>query len=160
MQMFTHGTITGLMFLTVGFIYERTHTRHIPDLGGLATKMPIFAVSMLIAGLASLGLPGTSGFVSEILIFMGSFAAWKFITAIATIAVVLTAGYILWMIQRAIFEKIPSKFNSLTDAQPHEIIPIAMLVISILFVGIYPAFISDIFTLGLEPIVASVEAIN
>ena len=122
--------------------------------------MPIFAVSMLIAGLASLGLPGTSGFVSEILIFMGSFAAWKFITAIATIAVVLTAGYILWMIQRAIFEKIPSKFNSLTDAQPHEIIPIAMLVISILFVGIYPAFISDIFTLGLEPIVASVEAIN
>ena len=160
MQMFTHGTITGLMFLTVGFIYERTHTRNIPDLGGLATKMPIFAVSMLIAGLASLGLPGTSGFVSEILIFMGSFAAWKFITAIATIAVVLTAGYILWMIQRAIFEKIPSKFNSLTDAQTHEIVPIAMLIISILFVGIYPAFISDIFTLGLEDIVASVEAIN
>lgn len=160
MQMFTHGTITGLMFLTVGFIYERTHTRHIPDLGGLANIMPIFAVSILISGLASLGLPGTSGFVSEILIFMGSFAAWKYITAIATVAVVLTAGYILWMIQRAMFGKRPTKFDSLSDAQIHEMIPIAMLIISIIFVGIYPAFISDIFTLGLEPIVASVEAIN
>ena len=73
LQMFTHGTITGLMFLVVGFIYEKVHTRYIPDLGGLATRMPILASALLIAGLASLGLPLTSGFVSEIMVFLGAF---------------------------------------------------------------------------------------
>jgi len=160
LQMFTHGTITGLMFLTVGFIYERTHTRYIPDLGGLANVMPILASSILIAGLASLGLPGTSGFVAEIIIFMGSFAAFPILTAIATVAVVLTAGYILWMIQRSMFGKRPEKFDSLSDAKAHEIIPITMLIISIIFVGVYPSFISDIFTLGIEPIASAVGVIN
>ena len=69
MQLFTHGTITGLLFLCVGVLYERTHTRYIPDLGGLAHRMPFLAVAFIIAGLASLGLPGLSGFVSEILVF-------------------------------------------------------------------------------------------
>ncbi|MCX8214128.1 MAG: NADH-quinone oxidoreductase subunit M, partial [SAR202 cluster bacterium] len=76
LQMFTHGTIAGLMFLVVGLMYEKAHTRYIPDLGGLATRMPVIAAVFLLAGLASLGLPGTSGFVSEILVFLGAFPVY------------------------------------------------------------------------------------
>ena len=73
LQMFSHGAITGLLFLLVGYVYERAHTRHIPDLGGLAGRMPLLSAAMLIAGLASLGLPSTAGFVSEIQVFLGTF---------------------------------------------------------------------------------------
>ena len=160
LQMFTHGTITGLLFLTVGFIYERAHTRHIPDLGGLSGRMPFLATSLLIAGLASLGLPGTSGFVAEITIFLGSFPAWKIFAIIAASGVVLTAGYILWMIQRAMFGERPAHHDKLTDASLPEMIPIAILIVSIVGVGIYPSIISDMFVKGLEPIILSVEALN
>ncbi|MED5429630.1 MAG: NADH-quinone oxidoreductase subunit M [Chloroflexota bacterium] len=156
LQMFTHGTITGLLFLTVGFIYEKAHTRYIPDLGGLANRMPFLAAGLLVAGLASLGLPGTSGFVAEITIFMGSFPAWHWFAALAAIGVVLTAGYILWMIQRVMFGPQLLRHNNLSDASIPEMIPVAILVASILVVGIYPAVISDVFNTGLDPIVAEI----
>ena len=160
LQMFTHGTITGLLFLTIGFIYERTHTRHIPDLGGLSLKMPLLTISILIAGLASLGLPGTSGFVSELTIFMGSFKAWTLFTSISVFGVVLAAGYILWMIQRSMFGPLPTRFNSLSDATWAELIPITILIISIISIGIYPSIISDMFSEGIKPITIAIEAIN
>ena len=158
LQMFTHGTITGLLFLTVGFIYEKAHTRYIPDLGGLANRMPFLAAGLLVAGLASLGLPGTSGFVAEITIFMGSFPAWHWFAALAAIGVVLTAGYILWMIQRVMFGPQLLRHNSLSDASIPEMIPVAILVASILVVGIYPAVISDVFNTGLDPIVGEITS--
>ena len=158
LQMFTHGTITGLLFLTVGFIYEKAHTRHIPDLGGLANRMPFLAAGLLVAGLASLGLPGTSGFVAEITIFMGSFPAWHWFAALAAIGVVLTAGYILWMIQRVMFGPQLLRHNNLSDASIPEMIPVAILVASILVVGIYPAVISDVFNTGLDPIVGEITS--
>ncbi|HJO83273.1 MAG TPA: NADH-quinone oxidoreductase subunit M, partial [SAR202 cluster bacterium] len=101
LQMFTHGTITGLLFLLVGYIYEKAHTRYIPDLGGLAGKMPLLTASLVVAGLASLGLPSTSGFVAEIHVFLGAFAVWSWLTAIGAFGVVITAAYVLWMIQRS-----------------------------------------------------------
>ena len=158
LQMFTHGTITGLLFLTVGFIYEKAHTRYIPDLGGLANRMPFLAAGLLVAGLASLGLPGTSGFVAEITIFMGSFPAWHWFAALAAIGVVLTAGYILWMIQRVMFGPQLLRHNNLSDASIPEMIPVAILVASILVVGIYPAVISDVFNTGLAPIVGEITS--
>ena len=158
LQMFTHGTITGLLFLTVGFIYEKAHTRYIPDLGGLANRMPFLAAGLLVAGLASLGLPGTSGFVAEITIFMGSFPAWHWLAALAAIGVVLTAGYILWMIQRVMFGPQLLRHNNLSDASIPEMIPVAILVASILVVGIYPAVISDVFNTGLDPIVGEITS--
>ena len=149
LQMFTHGTITGLLFLTIGFIYERTHTRHIPDLGGLARRMPILTVSLVVAGLASLGLPGTSGFVAEVTIFVGAFPAFKIATIIAAFGVVLTAGYILWMIQRSMFGPEKPQFEQIGDATAVQVIPIGILIISIIAVGIYPAFVSDVFADGI-----------
>ncbi|MDA1189552.1 MAG: NADH-quinone oxidoreductase subunit M, partial [Chloroflexi bacterium] len=139
LQMFTHGTITGLMFLVVGMIYDRAHTRYIPDLGGLASRMPALAAAFLIAGLASLGLPGTSGFVAEILIFLGVFPVWGWVTAFAAIGVVITAGYVLWMIQRTMFGPRLPRWDELRDPRPWEFIPVAVLIVMILVVGIYPA---------------------
>ena len=103
MQMFTHGTITGLSFLTVGLIYDRTHTRDINKLGAIARKMPMVALFFVISGLASLGLPGLSGFVSEIMVFLGTYKVYPVETIISAFGVVLAAGYILWMTQRALF---------------------------------------------------------
>ena len=157
LQMFTHGTITGLLFLLVGFIYEKTHTRYIPDLGGLATRMPVLASAFLLAGLASLGLPGTSGFVSEVFVFLGTFPVWGWLTAVSAFGLVLTAGYILWMVQRTLFGPQTERFNSVGDATPLEMLPIAALVLAVLVVGVYPAVISDVFKSGLEPIVESLQ---
>ncbi|MBM3944915.1 MAG: NADH-quinone oxidoreductase subunit M [SAR202 cluster bacterium] len=160
LQMFTHGTITGLMFLVVGMVYDRAHTRYIPDLGGLASRMPVLAISFIIAGLASLGLPGTSGFVAEILIFLGAFPAWSWITAFAATGVVITAGYILWMVQRTMFGPKLERWDALRDPKPWEFVPVAVLVAMIFIVGIYPAVVSDLFRAGVEPIVQAAQGIQ
>ncbi len=150
MQMFAHGTITGLLFLVVGLVYDKTHTRYIPDLGGLASRMPIVAAVFLIAGLASLGLPGLSGFVAEILIFLGSFNAFPWPTALAAVGIVLAAGYILWMIERVFFGPARERFSTIKDAGVIEAIPLGLLVISIAVIGFYPAFLTDVFKAGVR----------
>ena len=152
-QMFTHGTITGLLFLVVGFIYEKTHTRYIPDLSGLASRMPFLTIFFVIAGLASLGLPGLSGFVAELVVFLGTFFVWSWPTVVAVFGIVLTAGYILWMIQRVMFGPVLARYATIGDATLIERIPILLLFVSILVVGIYPAVISDVFLSGISPIV-------
>lgn len=158
LQMFTHGTIAGLMFLVVGLMYEKAHTRYIPDLGGLATRMPVIAAVFLLAGLASLGLPGTSGFVSEILVFLGAFPVYSWLTGAAAFGIVITAGYILWMVQRTLFGPPKERFDSIRDATVLEMVPLFVLVVAIISVGIYPAFISDAFTLGVDPIIQAIQA--
>ena len=159
LQMFTHGTITGLMFLVVGFLYEKAHTRYIPDLGGLASRMPFLGAALVLAGLASLGLPGTSGFVSEIHVLLGTFPVWSWLTAIGAFAIVLTAGYILWMVQRSLFGPPIERFQNARDATVLEMVPVAVLVIAVLAVGIYPAFIADLFASGVEPIIDSLQQV-
>ena len=154
MQLFTHGTITGLLFLGVGLVYDKAHTRYIPDLGGLANRMPIVATAILVAGLASLGLPGLSGFVSEVLVFMGAFQAFPWLTVLAVLGIILAAGYILWMMERTFFGERRERFADLTDASLVEAIPLAILVISIVGIGVYPALLTDVFQFGLEPMVA------
>ena len=161
MQLFTHGTVTGLLFLSVGLIYERTHTRYIPDLGGLANRMPLVTVAFLIAGFASLGLPGLSGFVSEILVFFGAFAAFPWLTALAVLGIILAAGYILWMVQLTMFGPRREQFDSIPDASFVEGVPLVLMIIAIVGVGIYPSVLTDVFKSGLEPMVAAInDAIN
>jgi NADH-quinone oxidoreductase subunit M len=154
LQMFTHGTITGLLFLLVGFVYEKAHTRYIPDLGGLASRMPFLAASFVIAGLASLGLPGLSGFVAELLVFLGAFAVWGWPTAIAVFSIVLTAGYILWMVQRVMFGPALRRYDHVGDATVVEAIPVVLLFLAILAVGVYPAWLTDVFASGVTPIIS------
>ena len=158
MQLFTHGTITGLLFVAVGIVYEKAHTRYIPDLGGLANRMPIVAVAFLIAGLASLGLPGLSGFVSELLVFLGAFQAYPWATALAVLGIILAAGYILWMLERSFFGVIRERFAHVTDASLVEAAPLVLLSISILVVGIYPSLLTDVFQAGLQPMLPAFGA--
>ena len=158
MQLFTHGTITGLLFVAVGILYEQTHTRHIPDLGGLANRMPVLSGAFLIAGAGSLGLPLLSGFVSEILVFFGAFRAFPALTILAVLGIILAAAYILWMLQRTLFGPRPARWDNLRDAAPVEMVPVALLVISIVAVGVYPAWLTDVFRDGLEPIVSGYNA--
>jgi NADH-quinone oxidoreductase subunit M len=150
LQMFTHGTITGLLFLLVGMTYERAHTRHIPDMGGLAPKMPLIATAFLIAGLASLGLPGLSGFAAEITVFLGTWDIWPIATGIAAFGVVLAAAYVLWMVQRTFFGPRPERFDDVEDATMVDLIPVVALVIPIVIVGIWPAIITDTFAVGIK----------
>ena len=157
MQLFTHGTITGLLFLAVGLVYEKTHTRYIPDLGGLAGRMPFVAAAMLIAGLASLGLPGLSGFVSELLVFLGAYRAYDWPTVLAVLGIVLAAGYILWMMERTFFGSRRERFADITDASLVEVVPLALMVICIIGVGVYPALLTDVFDTALDPMVRAIN---
>ena len=157
MQLFTHGTITGLLFLAVGLIYEKAHTRYIPDLGGLAGRMPLVAAAMLIAGLATLGLPGLSGFVSELLVFLGAYRAYDWPTVLAVLGIVLAAGYILWMMERTFFGPRRERFADITDASLVEAVPLALMVICIIGVGVYPALLTDMFDTALEPMVRAIN---
>ena len=159
LQMFTHGTITGLAFLMVGLAYDRTHTRHIPHLGGLWRRMPVIGIFFFIAGFASLGLPALSGFVSEIMVFLNSFPVWPWAASFAAFGVVLAAGYVLWMIQRTFFGSRPpeggipdDKYEELTDAEPLDLIPMLALTIPIIVIGIWPKVVVDVFKIGIEGI--------
>jgi NADH-quinone oxidoreductase subunit M len=151
LQMFTHGTITALLFVMVGLVYDRTHTRQIEDLGGLAHIMPIAATVFVIAGLASLGLPTMSGFIAELLVFLGTIESFEAATIIAVIGILLSAGYILWTVQRVFFGPRPERWEHLTDTTNWwEQLAMASLVAVIIAVGIYPATIVDILQSGVE----------
>ena len=151
LQMFTHGTITALLFVMVGLMYDRTHTRQISDLGGLAHYMPIAATVFVIAGLASLGLPTMSGFVAELLVFLGSFDAFEVPTIIAVTGILLSAGYILWTAQRVWFGPAQERWADLTDTTNWwERICMASLVGVIIGVGVYPATIVDVIENGVR----------
>ena len=154
MQLFTHGTIAGLLFLCVGLVYEKAHTRYIPDLGGLAGRMPVVAIAFMIAGLASLGLPGLSGFVAELLVFMGSFQSYPWPTAMAVLSIILAAAYILWMIERTFFGERRQRFSDISDASLVEAVPLVLLLLTIIGIGVYPSLLTDLFRSGLEPMVS------
>lgn len=160
LQLFSHGVVTGLLFAMVGVVYDKTHERRLPMLGGLARQMPVAAVVFSIAGLASLGLPLTSGFAAEFLIFTGSYSSDAFsgiqaFTILGIIGIVLTAGYILWMIQRAFYHEPKSQFDHLTDAGFRERVVIFSLVIAIMVVGIFPQVFTDVIRHSVEPIMAA-----
>ena len=151
LQMFTHGTITGLLFVMVGIIYDRTHTRDIDQLSGLAHTMPLMATTFVIAGLAALGLPALSGFAAELLVFLGSFDTYTVPTIVSVFGILLSAGYITWMIQRVLFGE---KKAHLPDAnQWWEQVPMAALVIVIVAVGIRPSLVVDVLDTGMINIV-------
>jgi NADH-quinone oxidoreductase subunit M len=138
-QMLNHGVSTGALFLIVGMIYERRHTRMIADFGGLSKSMPVFSTYFMIVALSSIGLPLTNGFVGEFLILLGAYKANAVYAILAASGVILAACYMLWMLQRVIFGKITKPENEkLKDLSGREKLVLVPLIILIFWVGIYP----------------------
>ena len=143
-QMINHGLSTGALFLLVGIIYERTHTREISDYGGIAKLVPVFSFALMFASLSSVGLPGLNGFVGEFLILLGAFQSpilnsWWF-TVFAASGVIFAAVYLLWMYQRVVFGEVKNpKLNGLKDMNGREIFVLVPIFIFIVWIGIYPS---------------------
>ncbi len=138
LQMINHGVVTGALFLCVGVIYERTHSRQIADYGGLATPMPVYATFFMVFTLAAVGFPGTNGFIGEFLIILGGFTANKWAGVLAATGVIIGAAYMLWLYQKVFFMKVNPKVIYIPDMDAREIITLAPLVILVLWIGIYP----------------------
>ena len=139
LQMINHGLSTGALFLAVGMIYERRHTREIAEFGGLAERLPWFAAIFLIICLSSLGLPGLNGFVGEFLILLGAFRVDPTVAAVSATGVILAAIYLLWMYQRVMFGPVTNEKNrGLRDLSPREFWTLAPVIALIVWIGVYP----------------------
>lgn len=158
LQMLSHGLMTALFFALIGMIYGRTHTRDIREMSGLMKVMPFLAVCYVIAGLASLGLPGLSGFVAEMTIFVGSWEHTdmfhRVFTAIACCSIVITAVYILRVVGKVLYGEVENKHHlTLTDAVWHERLPVITLIVVIAAIGMAPLWISNMIDGGVAPII-------
>jgi NADH-quinone oxidoreductase subunit M len=157
MQMISHGIMTALFFALIGMIYGRTHTRYINEMSGLMKVMPFLAVAYVIGGLASLGLPGFSGFVAEMTIFVGAFqhpdAFHRVATIIAASSIVATAVYILRVVGMMLFNKINKpEYELITDARWYDRLSVGTLIFGISAIGLAPLWLSNMITNGLGPI--------
>jgi NADH-quinone oxidoreductase subunit M len=165
LQMISHGLMTALFFALIGMIYGRTHTRMVNELGGLMKIIPFLGVVWVIAGLASLGLPGLSGFVAEMTIFVGSFqhvdTFHRVMTIIAVSSIVITAVYILRVVGMLLFGPVKNDhFLHLKDAVWYERLATITLVLAIAAIGIAPLWLSDMINVSLAPIVEKLQGIN
>lgn len=154
-QMISHGFIAGALFLCVGVIYDRMHTREIDAYGGLVNRMPVYALLFLFFTMSNVGLPGTSGFVGEFLTLMGAFQANTWVAAIATTGVIFSAAYALWLYRRVVFgELIKESLKGITDMTAREKWIFAPLVAMTLILGVYPRLVTDIVGPSVTKIVA------
>jgi NADH-quinone oxidoreductase subunit M len=138
LQMFNHGTITAMLFLLVGVIYDRAHHRNIAGFGGLASIMPVYTGVTGLAFFAAMGLPGLSAFISEVLVLLGAWQKYPALTVVAASAVVLTAGYMLWALQRVYLGPPNEKYRALPDMSPREVFTLVPLGAIVIFLGVYP----------------------
>ncbi len=148
-QMLTHGIITGALFLLVGVIYDRAHTRDVSAFGGLAVKLPVYAGLMSLTCFASLGLPGLAGFIGEFLCFLGAFQTWKWGAAIAVLGIIATAAFFLRMMQKVFLGKFNEKWNGLEDMTARELISIVPLAALTVLFGVYPKWPLDLMNVTL-----------
>ncbi len=140
MVMINHGLSTGALFFLIGMIYERRHTRLIANYGGIARVVPLFAALLTLVSLSSIGVPGTNGFVGEFLVLVGAFRTTPVLTLIATTSVIISAAYLLWAIQRILFNSLDKPENEhVSDLNRRELLLMAPLVAGIIWLGVYPA---------------------
>jgi NADH-quinone oxidoreductase subunit M len=158
LQMVNHGVSTGALFMLVGFIYDRRHTRLIADFGGLAAQMPVYFNFFLVMMLSSVGLPALNGFVGEFLILIGSFQVNWLMTLIATLGVILAAVYLLYMFRRVFFGEITNEENKrLRDLTPKEVWSVLPLAVMAFLIGIFPTMFLGKITPDSQVVVKAVQ---
>jgi NADH-quinone oxidoreductase subunit M len=158
-QMLSHGLVSSALFLCVGVIYDRMHTREIDAYGGLVNNMPKYAVAFLIFTMANVGLPGTSGFVGEFLTLLGVFRVNIWVAFFAATGVILSAGYALWLYRRVVFGALTKEgLMSLLDLSTREKVVLYPLVVLTIFYGVYPAPVFDVTAESVRALVENVTA--
>jgi NADH-quinone oxidoreductase subunit M len=154
-QMLSHGIVSGALFLCVGVVYDRLHTRQIARYGGLVERMPRYAAVFMLFTMASVGLPGTSGFVGEFLVLAGAFQANTWAAAFAALGVILGAAYMLYLYRRVIFGRLTrDDLRQMLDLSRREIALFAPLIVVVLWMGIYPKPVLDVFSASVDQLVA------
>jgi len=157
--MINHGLSTGALFLMVGMIYERRHTRLISEFGGLWKVVPAFSVLFLVVVLSSLGLPGLNGFVGEFLVLVGAFQVNPWLAAFATTGIIFAAVYLLWMYQRVIFGEVTHEENRhLTDLSLREWAVLVPLLVMIVWIGVYPSAFTGKTEATISALIAQVQS--
>ncbi len=166
-QMFNHGTITAMLFMIVGVIYDRSHTRGLDEFGGLANKMPIYTGIMAIAFFAAIGLPGMSGFISETLVFVGAFKAFPYFAMVSGLGIILGAAYMLWALQKVFFGKLPERWAGPwdptgkkykhDDINAIELTALVPLALVIFYFGIFPNSIIGMMSASVDHLVSFVS---
>jgi NADH-quinone oxidoreductase subunit M len=152
-QMFSHGIMTALMFAVTGMIYDRSHTRQIPELGGMNKVMPFAAIGFIIAGLVSMGMPGFSGFIAEFPIFLGVWQSQWLVAVIASISIVVTAAYIMINIRKVFFGDMPEKLEGhMTDITVLDKVAITTLCLLMIVIGLFPSVIVPMVQTGVTHI--------
>jgi NADH-quinone oxidoreductase subunit M len=154
--MLAHGLYSGLLFSMVGLVYDRTHTREVGAMSGLAARMPFIATVFMIAGLASLGLPGLAGFVAEFTTFIGAYGVFPLATILCVCTIAITAGYILWRLGSVLFGPLLPEWSTLGDAIWRERIAVGMLAAATLLIGVVPGVVADMSAGGVAPIASAV----
>ncbi len=158
-QMVSHGFISGALFLCVGVLYDRMHSRQIKDYGGVVNTMPVFAAFMVLFGMANAGLPGTSGFIGEFLVILSSFKASFWIAFLAATTLILGAAYTLWLIKRVVFGDIGnSHVAELKDVSSREIIILSLLAAAVLLLGVWPDPLTSVMHASVENLLQHVTA--
>ena len=153
-QMISHGLVSAALFLSVGVIYERMHTRLISNYGGLVSVMPKYAIVLMVFTLGAVGLPGTSGFIGEFLILIGAFKKSFLVAAIASIGVILSAAYMLWLYKRVVFGEIKKdEIKKMPDLNRAEIFILSVLVLPIIFFGFYPEPLLNTTEISIENLI-------
>ncbi|MDF2763110.1 MAG: NADH-quinone oxidoreductase subunit [Rhodospirillales bacterium] len=145
-QMLSHGIVSAALFLCVGVVYDRMHSREIATYGGLVYRMPVYAAVFMLFAMASIGLPGTSGFVGEFLVMVGAFQASTWLAALITTGIILGAAYMLWLYRRVIFGPLEKEeLKGILDLSPREVAVFAPLVLLVLWMGLYPSSFTQVY---------------
>jgi NADH-quinone oxidoreductase subunit M len=158
LQMFNHGTITAMMFLLVGVVYDRAHHRQINGFGGLGAVMPVYTGVAMLAFFASMGLPGLSGFIAEVLVFLGAFQSYKWLTFLSALGIILTAGYLLWMIKRVFLGPLNEKYKDMPEINARELFTLVPIGLIVIYLGIYPIPVMDLMDGATERLVTLVTS--
>ncbi|MEK7666686.1 MAG: NADH-quinone oxidoreductase subunit M, partial [Pseudomonadota bacterium] len=158
-QMISHGFVSGALFLCVGVLYDRLHSRNIADYGGVVNRMPVFASFMMLFSMANAGLPGTSGFVGEFLVILGAFQANFWIAFLAATTLIFGAAYSLWMYKRVIFGGVQNAaVEKLKDVNGREVLFLSLLAIAVLAMGVWPAPLLDVMHVSVDELLRQASA--